>query len=280
MAAKYSTRQAALIVLAVILLVGAVSVAAMYLPSDTDWRWTFRPAARALISGHSPYEVESFFNPPWGLLPLLPIALLPEGVGRAINMILTLAAFAFTAIRLGAKPVSFFFFMISPPVVHCLLTANIDYLVTLGFVLPPQIGLFFVLIKPQIGGAVALYWLVESWRRGALREVIRIFWPITVASLISFLLFGLWPLRTFGRSVDVSWNASLWPASIPLGLGLLTAAIHRQRVEYAMGASPCLSSYLALQSWVGALVALVSSVPETVAAVIGFWVLIIILANG
>lgn len=280
MAAKYSTRQAVLMVLAAILLIGAASVAAMYLPGDTDWRWTFRPAARALISGHSPYEVESFFNPPWGLLLLVPIALLPEGVGRAIIMISTLAAFAFTAIRLGAKPVSFAFFMISPPVVHCLLTANIDYLVTLGFVLPPQIGLFFVLIKPQIGGAVALYWLVESWRRGALREVIRIFWPITVASLISFLLFGLWPLRTLGRSADVSWNASLWPASIPVGLGLLTAAIHRQRKEYAMGASPCLSSYLALQSWVGALVALVSSVPETVAAVIGFWVLIIIMANG
>jgi hypothetical protein len=216
MATKYSTRQAVLVVLAVILLISAVSVAAMYIPSDTDWHGTFRPAARALISGHSPYEVESFFNPPWGLLPLVPIALLPEGVGRAIILISTLVAFAFTAVRLGAKPVSFVFFMISPPVVHCLLTANIDYLVTLGFVFPPQIGLFFVLIKPQIGGAVALYWFVESWRRGGLREFVRIFWPITVASLVSFLLFGLWPLRTLGRSVDVSWNASLWPASIPL----------------------------------------------------------------
>jgi hypothetical protein len=186
MATKYSTRQAVLVVLAVILLISAVSVAAMYIPSDTDWHGTFRPAARALISGHSPYEVESFFNPPWGLLPLVPIALLPEGVGRAIILI------------------------------SCLLTANIDYLVTLGFVFPPQIGLFFVLIKPQIGGAVALYWFVESWRRGGLREFVRIFWPITVASLVSFLLFGLWPLRTLGRSVDVSWNASLWPASIPL----------------------------------------------------------------
>jgi hypothetical protein len=60
--------------------------------------------------------------------------------------------------------------------------------------------------------------------------------------------------------------------SIPVGLALLVTAIRKQKIEYALAASPCLSPYVLLHSWVGVLLAIVSSTPETIAAVIGLWI--------
>jgi hypothetical protein len=267
------------ILLFTLIAAGLVWVVAAYLPFGDDWHHTFRPVALNLISGRSPYVYETFYNPPWAVVPLVPLALLPENVGRALLLLISLVVFAFTAIRLGARPVALVFFLLSPPVMQSLLTGNIDAMVALGFVLPPPIGLFFILIKPQIGGAVALYWLIESWRKNGPREVIRVFGPVTIGLAVSFLVCGLWPFH-FGHAVGSSWNASLWPISIPVGLALLTAAVHRRRMSYAMGASPCLSPYLALQSWVGAVASLVASTPETVAAVVGLWIVVIIRAGA
>ena len=250
-----------------------MSIMPLALPPAIDWSGVFRPAAQKLISGSSPYNVKGFIYPPWALLPLVPLALLPESIGRAVLIMTNLVTFGYTAHRIGAKPLALVFFLLSPPVLHCLINGNIDWLVTLGFVLPPQIGLFFIIVKPQIGVAVGIYWLVEAWRIKGWREVLRVFGPITVAMLSSFVLFGLWPLQ-WGKPLSFWWNASLWPASIPVGVVLLVAAVHKRRIEYAMGASPCLSPYVLFHSWVGALLAVVKSVPETVAAVVGLWILV------
>jgi hypothetical protein len=273
---KYKAHQIILLVLAVVVIAGIMSFT---LPPAVDWRTAFRPAARELISGRSPYNVEGFFNAPWTLLPLIPLALLPESIGRAALVVISLIVFAYTARRMGARPLALLFFLLSPPVLHGLLNGNIDWLATLGFILPPQIGLFFITTKPQIGVAVGVYWLVETWRMKGWREVARVFGPVTVVLLLSLILFGPWPLR-FERELSLWWNASLWPASIPVGLALLVAAIRKHRIEYAIGSSPCLSPYILLHSWVGALLAVVASVPETAAAVVGLWILVGIRAFG
>ncbi len=273
---RYKTGQIILLVLAVIVVVAIMSFT---LPPAVDWRTAFRPAARELISGRSPYNVEGFFNAPWALLPLVPLALLPESIGRAVLVVVSLVTFAYTAHRMGARPLASLFFLLSPPVLHGLLNGNIDWLATLGFILPPQVGLFFIATKPQIGVAVGVYWLAEAWRVKGWREVLRVFGPVTVTMLLSFVLFGPWPLR-FERELSLWWNASLWPASIPVGLALLVTAIRKRRIEYAIGASPCLSPYILLHSWVGALLAVVASVPETIAAVVGLWILVGIRAFG
>ena len=273
---KYKTGQIVLLALAIAVITGIMTIT---LPPAVDWRTVFRPAARELISGRSPYNVEGFFNAPWALLPLIPLVPLPESIGRAVLVVISLIAFEYTACRMGAKLPAVLLLLLSPPVLHGLLNGNIDWLATLGFILPPQIGLFFIVIKPQVGVAVAVYWLAEAWREERWRGVVRVFGPVTAAMLLSFLLFGPWPLR-FERELSLWWNASLWPTSIPVGLALLVAAIHRRKVEYAIGASPCLSPYILLHSWVGALLAVVASVPETAAAVVGLWILVGIRAFG
>lgn len=269
-------KQALVALLFALLLIGVMSVC---LPQGVDWHLAFRPAALELASGRSPYRVEGFFNPPWALLPLVPIALLPENLGRAILTLAGILCFAFTAWRLGGQPLSTALFLLSPPVLHCLLNANIDWLAVLGFVLPPQIGLFFVTAKPQVGIMAVIYWLANAWRKGGMREVTRVFGPLLLATAASLVLFGPWPLRA-GQEVSLWWNASLWPMSIPVGLVLLVAALRTRRIEFAMGASPCLSPYVLLHSWSGALIALVRSPLELTAATVGLWILVIIRATG
>lgn len=262
------------------LITGVFFVLAMnYMQVGADWGYVFRPAARAVMRLQSPFSIEGYFNAPWSILPLIPLALLPEKVGYALLILLNLMAFAYTARRLGAELIVIPVFLISPPVLHSLLNGNIDALAVLGFILPPQIGLFFVMIKPQMGIAVAAYWLIEIWRKGGFREVLRVFSPILAISLSSFVLFGLWPLN-FHAEVGLWWNASLWPLSIPFGIILIVIAIRRRRMEYAMVASPCLSPYVLFHAWAGALMAIVSNGPATIAAVFGLWAIVALRLGG
>ena len=247
-----------------------------------DWRLTYRPAAVALMHGQNPYDPSvspeaPFFAAPWGLLPLLALALLPVEVGRAGVMLIGILTFAFTAYRLGAKPISMAIFLLSPPVIHTLLNANIEWLPILGFAFPPSIGLFLITIKPQTGFAVGIFWLFDAWRKGGLRQVVHDFAPVTIAFLLSFLLYGFWPLNMFGViKYGTQINSSLWPMSIPIGLVLLTTSLQSQDVKYAMTASPFLSPYVLFHAWSSAVIALIQNPLQLSSAVIGLWILVAI----
>ena len=263
--------------LALVVLIGAASI---YLPLGVDWHLTLRPSTLALLTSTSPYQAAPatpFAGAPWGLWLLLPLALLPEAVGRAVLLFISLGAFAFSAQRLGARPWVAAVFLLSPPVLHCLLNANVDWMPLLGFVLPAPIGLFFLAVKPQMGSVVAVFWLVEAWRRGGWREELKVFGPVTAALALSLVIYGLWPLNAL-HIFDSSqtWNASLWPASIPVGLALAWAALRKREIRFAMAASPCLSPYVLFHSWAGALAAILVLPGETLAAVVGLWVLVAI----
>lgn len=270
-------RQLILLALLALAVAGLVGLMTAFLPPAIDWHGAFRPAARAALVGQAPYDTPGYVYPPWALIPLIPLAVLPEAVGRAALLIVSLIALLFAAYRLGATRTTAILFLLSPPVLHGLLNGNIDWLVILGFVLPPRIGLFFVAIKPQMGLTIGLYWLVEAWREGSLRQVVTVFWPVTLAMLLSFLLFGLWPLR-FTVALTERWNASLWPLSIPVGLALMATAIRQRQREYAMGAAPCLSPFVNFHSWSGALMAVTSRPLETSAAVVGLWAVVLLRA--
>ena len=269
---KSASEQVGTISILLALFAGLAWALSVFLPPGVDWHTAFRPAALALLEGQSPYVVKGYLNAPWALIPLLPLALLPETVGRAVLVLISLVCFTITAHKIGAKIPAIIALLLSPPVLHGLLNANIDWLAVLGFVLPPQIGLFFVSTKPQIGIGVAIYWFINIWHRQGWREVIRTFTPISIALLLSFAIFGWWPLR-FETQLNLWWNASLWPVSIPVGLALMVAAIRKSSLSHAMAASPCFSPYVLLHSWVGALYAIITHVPEFIAAVVGLCIM-------
>ncbi len=246
-----------------------------------DWRETFYPAARAVIEGKNPYEAApTFRNMPWVLIPLLPLAFFSERVSGVLYFTLTLVLYAWTAIRLKASRTALIAFLLSPPVIYGMILLNVDALVLAGFILPPQIGLFLVLIKPQMGIAMALFWFFEAWREGGLKSLMRDFAPVTFALILSFVVFGS---ASIGRSGDLpqsTWNASLWPWAFPIGFALTILSIHHRRADQAMAASPFLSPYLAYHSWVSVLAGLVRHDLELVLAVIGMWLVAIIRILG
>lgn len=275
-----------LIVRGVVLLsVGGALLAVMHvlLPPELgiDWRLTYRPAAMALVSGRNPYETwvapeAPFFAAPWGLLPLLPLLWLPVRTGALLVMLLGFLAFTFSAYKLGARPFALGIFLASPPVMHCILNANIEWLVLLGFALPPQLGLLLVTIKPQTGFAVALFWIVEAWRKGGWRGVFSTAWPLIAVTGVSGLAFGCWPLRLAQAvGAGAAYNSSLWPWSIPIGFVLLAIAFRTRRAPFAMAASPMLSPYVLFHSWSSAIIAMVRAPWLLLATVLVLWAVIL-----
>jgi hypothetical protein len=243
-------------------------------PFAVDWHFTYRPAALAMAQGKSPFtEVELFFTAPWSLIPIIPFALLPEAIGRSLWFVLSIAMFAFVAYRLGGKPAAVLAFLLSAPVANCIQTGNIEWLVLLGYVLPPQIGLIFLAMKPQSTFVAILYYVVEAWRKGGIREALRVVWPAALIGLLSLLLYGLWPLKAAQIFEPAGvFNVSIWPQGIPIGLLLAVQAFRSRKPEPAMMASPFLSPYTILLSWSGAVAAFAASTVEMVTVSVGTWV--------
>ncbi|MDR3576918.1 MAG: hypothetical protein P4L50_23880 [Anaerolineaceae bacterium] len=226
-----------------------------------DWQVTFRPSVLMMFAGKNPYDIPIYriLNPPWVLLALAPLALLPLQMGTAVLFVLGLFIFGYAAIRFKASPWIVAAFVLSPQVIGNSVHGNVDWMVALGATLPPQIGLFFVLTKPQMGACIALFWLVEIWRSKGLRQVVRVFAPVTIALLLSFALYGFWPLKIVSMVQVNSTNVSLFPQSLPIGIALLARALSWRKQSPAVMASPFLSPYMQWNSWSIALFGLVNS---------------------
>lgn len=245
-----------------------------------DWKETFYPAARAALEGKSPYLVPTLRNAPWTILLLLPFALFSETAGGILFFIVSLGLYAWTAYRLKASRIALAVFLLSPPVVYGLKMLNVDVFVLIGFTLPASIGLFFVLIKPQMGIAMIPFWLVKAYQQGGVKQAVQTFMPVTIALALSFLLFGNW---LSGKQEDLLvsfWNASLWPWAIPIGVVLLALALRDLRDDFAMAASPFLSPYLAYHSWVSVLAGLIRHDFEFMIAVGAMWFVAALKALG
>jgi len=246
-------------------------------PDGKDWGIFFRPAIIRLFSGGSPYSIVSNY-PPWALLLIAPLALLPPRVGSTILVIASPLIFGFIAYKLRAKLIPIIFFAFSSPVIHNAFNVNIEWMPALGLLMPPQIGLFFVLIKPQSGIGVAVYWFFEAWQKDRLKGVFKVFWPVTMAFLISFALYGFWPSSAVSISLkcaDLAGDASLFPWAVPFGLGILIYAIRKKLQTLSISASPLLSPYLGMHSWSNLILGLINYPALSISASIISWIITI-----
>jgi hypothetical protein len=234
-----------------------------------DWLEAYRPAILALLAGQSPYMMTGarFANAPWTLLPLIPFALLPEQIGIWLLILASVLSFYFVAYRLGASPIALIAFVLSPFVVRCLWYGQIDWLPLLGVVMPPWLGLFFIATKPQVCGLVALYWLAEAWKT---HTIVRTFMPVAIVTLLSFIPFGLWPLKAFELGAAYPYPA-LWPWSLLLSAALLLVSQIRKDKTLAAAGSPLAASYAQLHSFVSILLPLMRYQWLMVAAVAALW---------
>lgn len=242
------------LLLAVLFALFVIGVYAYVPINGVDWEKVYRPVTLALINGGTPYGVTElpFTNPPWVLLPMLPLLLLSPEMGSAVMFVANAFAFVYVAVRFRVHPLLVPVFIFAT--MNGLFNANIEGLVALGFILPPQIGLFFLLAKPQVGIAAAVFIAAQAWRVGGVKQVARVFAPVTIALALSVALYGMW--MTGVDMTTMRWNESIWPHGILLGLALIVIAIWRQDIRWTVGASPFLSPYLTGHTWAFAVLGL------------------------
>jgi hypothetical protein len=244
-----------------------------YLPVAVDWQYVYRPATLLFISGKSPYAIQHFHNPPWTLIPFIPLALLPEKIGQAIEAILTLAAVAYLARKSKASFIGTILILLSPPIVTLLRNGNIDAFVLFGLALPPQIGLFLLLAKPQVGAGIAVFLIYNLLKTRGIKNTIKVVAPVACAIILITILYGDWLNVSHAKDLAWEFNYSLWPYSLPIGIFLLWWACRKNKLEAALLSSPLSSPYTLIHSWIVLLFAAAKSTRILFVVDIALWVI-------
>lgn len=236
-----------------------------------DWAAVLRPSTHALLAGQNPYNEARFLSPPWAFLVLIPPALLPPTQGSALFAVIGVAGYLAAVYRLKIQRLALVFLVATPGFLAALFNPNFDWAVALGYTLPPQIGLFFVLTKPQISAPLVIFWLIESWRSGGFRKVIWVFSPVAIAYGLSFIFFGPWLLHMGGAVSSLSNTANVWPWGLLAGSVLLSVGLRQRKANIALMAGPFFSPYLPPYSWLPAIIGLLPNTPETIVACLAYW---------
>ena len=269
---KHITIRALILVL---LALAALALLYYLVPTGDDWAEFFRPSALALLGGETPYGA-GYYNAPWVLLPLIPIAVLPFQLGRTVFFVLSLVGFAYIARKLTSNPVSILLFMTSAPIVFCLNGGNLDWIPMLSFITPAPFSLIFAASKPQVGAGIAIYWLFASWRQGGARSVILNFLPVSLLLVSSFIFYGFWPLR-FPSIQGVFWNVSPFPYLIPIGMFFVGWAVAKREPRPAMAAGLFFSPYYSIRSLFTLLVPLLERPKLLAVAWTVLWISVLLL---
>jgi len=234
-----------------------------------DLQQYFLPATREFLHLRNPYTVTGYYNPPWTLLFLTPFLALPASWIQPTYFYISLGALGWVCYKLNMKKSSTLAFLTSLPVVSILVYGNIEWLTLLGMFLPPQIGLFFVLMKPQVGIGIAIWWIIEAYKKGW-KEIIHILWPITLVLSLSIIVYGPWPLNVLS-ALETGVGGGL-PWTIPLAFYTL---VRMKNVEDSLLIGPALSPHMMGSSWCGLFIVLSDTPWAMWAANIGMWAWVI-----
>lgn len=243
-----------------------------------DWH-IFMNATRAFWQGADPYIVGTGLNkvyvPFWTYILLGVFVWLPDALGQIVFFSTGLLLFAYTAIRMQARPYQMVLFLLSRSVVGCLYYGNIDWLVTAGFWMPPWLGLFFVTMKPQVGLGMAIFWGYASYKEGGVWQVIKTFAPVTLMYGISFVWFGDWT----GYWKAMEWspaNASVFPWAVPTGLFCIGTALWVSQYRLAILGTPFLAPYVTLYNLSSTMLATVPYPKAFIAIWIILWMPVVL----
>jgi hypothetical protein len=242
-----------------------------------DWDDCLRPGAQLLISGRNPHTLENCNWMTWTLLPFIPIAFLPENIGRALLSSVAIVTFYLVSRKMGASPLVAILMVVNPfYYIHTIRDPNVDWLVAIGYILPPQIGLIFCLTKPQLSIGMVLFWLIEAYRLGGFRRVLITFLPVTLFFGLTIIIYGPYFIAFKQLLNHPVWNLSFWPYSLLVGFPLLTRSLFKRDKGYAILSGPFFSPYVGNYSWPIALLGLLPR-RQVFAAVITIFIYVVVI---
>jgi hypothetical protein len=217
----------------------AVPALAQWLPPAYDFHTFFRPVVWDWLHGRSPYEAhEGFWNPPWMLLCLMPFALPPEPIGRALLFAFSVVVVAWVSCSSRRRQFSTALALVSFPCLALFWQGQVDAFPWLGIWLGSwavwerrpwvlSVALLLIGLKPQETALVILLllWHARQWHW---REWLCIVVPLVAALIFSVVTFGLdWPRALFAAGdvyretwINISWIWRVFGPSRP-GVGVI-----------------------------------------------------------
>jgi len=249
--------------------VGLAVFAYLLALSDNPIDWNgFYVAARSPLTPYA--HGYPLHNPPWFAALLVPLGWLPFQVGRVINNFLIVSTATLLVKKLEGKALAVCATLLSPALLATTLVGNIEWMPIAGILIGGAWSVPLLLIKPQVTAIL----IPLEWRKAGYQ--LKFFIPIGVVLALSFLIWGWWPAQIPALPPDFrNWSFSLWPWSVPFGLGALWWAWRRDSLEWALLASLLLAPYFAIGSTLALTVVWACKYPRVVASVeIVFWGLI------
>lgn len=272
-----------------------------------DWR-VINGGLQRFISGDVVYKVTmvddlpyGYYQVPWLVLILSPLAFIPVKLSYSIISAASIFAVLALAKRYKMGIPQLILFLISPPVLYNIWQGHIDILTLLVLFAPREVWPLFSIAKPQLTGGLGFALLIEPkrWLRTAL--------VCGTVILISFALFGFWPMQIFemasgefGGYVLHNVLKDLWPLQLIIGIGILVIGLDRKGAEsekvktedkaetpayqflgrderYFIAAAPFLSRYATFGNFVGVTMVAISAMKwwQALAFVITWWVALV-----
>jgi len=242
----------------------------------------YRSAVSEFLANRDPYVIpgsNQFHNPPWTLFLVLPFVVLPAPLGHATIIFATLLVYIYIVYKRKASLLSVVCFLLSVPVFTCLQYGQIDAFVLLGFVLPPQIGIILLLMKPQVSGILILYLVYVAYREGGFTSVIALLGPAIFVFLCSLFWFGFWPLNWI-TSARILSRVFWFPTLVPFGILLVIMAFWRDDGELALIAPIFLSPHVLTYSLSGVLLCMLDRPIVLFVVVVISWIAQYYLCQG
>lgn len=203
-------------------------------------------AARDILHGVNPYHVANLVNPVIVPVLFVPFAPLPDALVARL-LAFASGAIAVTILRREARHRWIMLpLLLSPIFIYSIFFVNIDWLVALALLVSPVPAFFLAMLKPQIGLGVAFLALLYVWQKNR-----------PLALLLVALEAGIYAVS---YAVGMRWqfalntfNFSVFPYGLVLGLPLLWLALRRHDAVIAFAAMPFIAPYIGAQSWIAVL---------------------------
>jgi hypothetical protein len=225
-----------------------------------DWHNDIGPSTRQWWP--APYEsgVNGLPLAPWAALLLSPLGGLPNHAATAITNAITVFVVALVVKRFGGRDWLALPILLTPSGFWLFYNGQTEWLMLFGLLFFNGFDALLLILKPQVAAGA----IVSRIRRADQRWWIYLT-PLVAMILLSFLVWHGWFLKIFSFApilIKGDWNSSVWPWGMVVGIGLLWQAWKTGDDRWGVAASPLLSPYVNLPSYLGLLIVLAARWPR------------------
>ena len=222
-------------------------------PYSFDWD-VFREAIFDTLAGRNPYrpgrDTMLFYNPPWALIPLLPLAFLPRTVSVLLLAVASILTVVAVSRKLGHGVAGAVLIASSALHIEAMGHGQIEFLPWLGLFFPLPVALLFLTIKPQatMGVILLLLWREVKQKEKGWVSAAKAAAPTLILAALTLIVWGL-PPRPQHLSGGWFWITK----TVLLGVPALILGIRRDDLSIAAAAGPLIGPYAIFHSYLSVL---------------------------